>query len=73
MTKTIVVKLQAQMAAKVVALAKKRQTTKSEIVRQALERELNMDPLADLAHIIGAAQGPGDLSTNKKHMAGFGK
>jgi metal-responsive CopG/Arc/MetJ family transcriptional regulator len=56
-------------------------TTESELVREALEtylgktkKESSAYDLAEAAGIIGAARNsPRDLSTNPRHMKGFGK
>jgi metal-responsive CopG/Arc/MetJ family transcriptional regulator len=56
-------------------------TTESELIREALENYLEDDAkhrsaydLAEEAGIIGAAyRAPKDLSTNTRHMKGFGK
>ena len=56
-------------------------TTESELVREALETYLGKTQkdhsaydLAEAAGIIGAARNaPKDLSTNPRHMKGFGK
>ena len=53
--------------------------SKSALVREVLERFLpgsNTDgpPFFDLAHdLLGKRSGPGDLSTNREYMEGFGK
>jgi hypothetical protein len=61
--------------------AREKSTTPSEIVRQALEehmrqrtRRINCRDLAERLGVLGSAKGlPGDLSTNPKHMEGFGR
>ena len=54
--------------------------SESEIVRAALaefcsrhEREPSCYDLAASAGILGCGSGPADLSTNPKHMEGFGR
>jgi hypothetical protein len=79
--KTISVTLPNALVAKLTAAARQRRTTKSAIVRAALEQYLarNAEPpresFAALAKdLIGIASGgPPDLSYNKKHMEGFGR
>ena len=79
--KTLRVKLSNALDAKVAAAAKQRKTTKSAIVRAALEQYLakHTEPpresFAALAKdLIGCVSGgPPDLSYNKKHMEGFGR
>jgi Arc/MetJ-type ribon-helix-helix transcriptional regulator len=78
--KTISLKLPDPLHAKVERLAKSRKQTKSDVVREALEQMLNgaraakpisaLDLAGDLA---GCLKGPGDLSTNPKHMEGYGR
>jgi predicted DNA-binding protein len=66
---------------KLTSVAKQQRTTKSAIVRAALEQylarnaELPSESFAALAkEFIGCASGgPPDLSYNKKHMEGFGR
>jgi len=78
--KTISLKLSDRLHAKLQRLAKSRKQTKSDVVREALERMLDgqesSKPVSalDLAgDLVGSCQGPGDLSTNPKYMEGFGK
>jgi predicted DNA-binding protein len=79
--KNISLKLSNALDAKLASAAKQRRTTKSAIVRAALEQYLarNAEPpsesFAALAkEFIGCVSGgPPDLSYNKKHMEGFGR
>jgi len=78
--KTISLKLPDPLHAKLERLAKSRNQTKSDVVREALEEMLNGEVRAPQGSFleaaqrwIGCAQGPGDLSTNPKYMEGFGK
>jgi hypothetical protein len=71
------VKLPPRLAAKVARLARERHTTRSEIVREAVE---TLQPGAakgsflDLANrYCGSQRGPRDLSTNPKHLADLGE
>jgi hypothetical protein len=66
--------------AKLARLAKARKQTKSEIDHEAIEamvdggqpkRPVTMTELA--GDLLGCLEDPGDLSTNPKHMEGFGK
>lgn len=59
-------------------LARSRRTTRSELVREAIEalakaggRRPSVTALA--ADLVGSVDGPTDLSTNRKHLAGYGK
>jgi predicted transcriptional regulator len=77
---TISLKLPPHDDARLRSLAKERRTTKSAIIRQAIQGLLRnsrprkaqsfLDSAVDLAGIL---DGPGDLSTNPEHMKGFGK
>jgi hypothetical protein len=79
--KAISLKLPTDLLAKLNRAAKLRCKSKSEIVRAALEQFLNGDhssqPPAsalDLAgDLLGCANGPADLSTNRRQMHGYGK
>lgn len=77
-TKTLSIKVPSVVNAKVVRLAKAQRTTVSAIVRDALERYTpgtsELPSFAErAAKYIGVFSGPGDLSTNPKHLTGFGK
>lgn len=79
--KTVVVRLPEPLAAWLADAARQRGTTKSEVLRDALELLLKNGGTAkgpsayDLAKdLIGAIdEGPTDLSYNPKHMEGFGE
>jgi predicted transcriptional regulator len=77
--RTISLKLSDELHAKLARVAKHRGETKSELVRNALEHFLNgqrsrVVTVAELAgDLLGSAEGPGDLSTNRKYMEGYGK
>jgi hypothetical protein len=78
---TVTVKLSSDLAAKVAAEARRKRVSKSAIIRDSLEgrfrgKRKNARPTVGelTGHLIGKAEGgPTDLSTNKKHMAGFGE
>lgn len=74
---SISLKLSAGLGQRLARAAKQRGQSKSEVVRAALEQFLQNDrPLSalDLAgDLAGAGKGPGDLSTNPKHLEGFGR
>ncbi len=78
--KAISLKLPPGLNAQLDRAAKQRRQSKSEIVREALEHFLNGDgnaqtPVSALelaAELVGSAEGPSDLSTNPKHMHGYG-
>jgi len=77
---TLSVKLPSPLSSRIDAMAKRRRIDRSTLVREALEAYVGgevqqagsvLDLVADL--IEGPADGPRDLSTNPKHMSGFGK
>jgi hypothetical protein len=78
---TLTVKLPPPLAAKLDALVRRRKQRKSVLVREAIERLVDegggptkgsvLDLVKDLKGIV--KNGPKDLSTNPKHMRGFGK
>jgi hypothetical protein len=75
--KTVSVKLPTPMAAWLTQQAKELRRSKSALIRQALEQQrikrgkgTCLDLMEDLC---GSIRGPRDLSTNPKHMQGFGK
>ena len=61
-------------------MARQRDQTKSAVVREALKQFLNgqhtrkqsVSALELAGDLVGCCQGPGDLSTNRKYMEGFG-
>ncbi len=74
--KTLTVKIPAALSLKVAGLAKKRHTTKSEVVRDALEAvgaAVRPSFTEAAAEQCGAARGPGDLSTNPNYLDDYGK
>jgi len=78
--KTLSVKLPDGLDARLTAMARRRKTTKSTVVRKALEQSLQdnrtvkrgsaLDLVRDL---VGCVSGPGDLSVNKTHMKNYGR
>ena len=78
---TLTVKISPDLASKVAAEARQKRVSKSELVRDSLMRRYAKSKkqarptVGDLVgHLAGMAKGnlPRDLSTNKKHMEGFG-
>jgi predicted transcriptional regulator len=72
------IKLDPALDREIDALAKSRNVSRSVIVRAALAsyvRAQSKHPSAlDAAgDLVGTLRGPGDLSTNKKHMRGYGE
>ena len=74
---TITVKMTKALHARLVAEAARRRTTKSAIMREAFDQRQKAAPAGSFyeraKHLIGAASGPGDLSTNPKYMESYGK
>lgn len=79
---TITLKLPAGLAARLNTVVRRRSTTKSAVVRQALEAHLEdsardedrgscLDLARDLAGSLRG--GPRDLSSNKRHLRGYGR
>jgi hypothetical protein len=75
---SVAVKLSEDLDCRLTALAKRRRTSRAAVMREALaalvareEPPLTVGEIA--ADLIGALEGPGDLSTNPKRMEGFGQ
>ena len=78
--RTITVKLPEPLAARLRVTVRKRNSTQSTVVREALEAHLGqslasgagsgLDLVRDLA---GSVKGPPDLSTNRRHLRGYGR
>ncbi|MEW6246343.1 MAG: CopG family transcriptional regulator [Nitrospirota bacterium] len=78
--KTLSIKLDEALCARILAVAKQRGATQSDVVRDAILTHLEpmrgklagsaLDLAKDLA---GCVAGPPDLSTNKTHLRGFGR
>lgn len=75
--KSMTIKLPASLSARVARLAKKRRVSRSTVVREALEAlpDEPEDTFVDrFAHLIGKAKGlPRDLSSDRRHLEGFGE
>lgn len=76
----ISLKLPDALDEKLAAAAESTGSTKSAVVREALEAYMgNTLPQKELSFLdlagdlVGSCEGPGDLSTNPKYMAGFGE
>jgi hypothetical protein len=77
--KTVTFKLPEKLDAELEATARAEGVSKSQIMRKAIEDRIGRKPnkkaprAYDLAKdLCGSLKGPGDLSTNPKHMKGFG-
>lgn len=77
----ITVRIPEKLTARLRSRSKAKGTTESDLVREALENYLGRSgnersafEMAEEAGIIGIAQnGPKDLSTNRRHLRGFGR
>jgi predicted transcriptional regulator len=77
---TLTVKLPPNLAARLETLVRRRKLKKSALVREAIERLVSEDSrptqgsfLELAADLAGIYEGPKDLSSNPKHMRGYGK
>jgi Arc/MetJ-type ribon-helix-helix transcriptional regulator len=77
--KTLTVRLPEALAANIEAESRERRISKSDVVRERLERAAapSDDPLASIRDLIGSVDGgPPDLSARKKHYLrawGYGR
>jgi Arc/MetJ-type ribon-helix-helix transcriptional regulator len=79
--KTMSLKISEELEEKIERAVRRHRLTKSEIVRQALERFVREEPappppssaLALLEDLAGCLEGPPDLSTNEEHLEGYGR
>jgi metal-responsive CopG/Arc/MetJ family transcriptional regulator len=79
--KTVTVKLPSALNARLERAAKQGGQTKSGVVREALEGLLGgrrrtrpaRSALELAGDLVGSIEGPGDLSTNPKHLEGLGE
>ena len=68
-------KLPENLDAQLTDLAKRRNASRSAIMREALEllaRGTGTSVTAAAADLVGSLRGPKDLSTAKKHLDGYG-
>lgn len=74
--RTVSFKLPADLDRAISKLARSRKSTRSAVVRTALEafaREGGGSVTALAKDLAGSVEGPADLSTARKHMRGYGK
>ncbi len=74
--RVVSVKLSKELDEKVTALARRRRASRSEILREAIASfaDSPMRSVTDAAgDLVGSLRGPPDLSTNRRHLAGFGE
>lgn len=78
---TVTVKMPQSLAFRLGILATRRHLSRSAVVRSAVERYLdtNVSPASDrlstydlVKEVAGSLEAPGDLSTNPKHLKGYG-
>ena len=76
----ISLKIPEPLAAEVAAAAHRGGVSKSALIREAIEAFLHRDEafrprsaLSLVADLVGACEGPEDLSVNRKYMEGFGE
>lgn len=77
---TLTVKLSQPLQAKLDALVKRRGRSKSDLVREAIERLVSESGKQErltvhdlLKDLKGSVRGPKDLSTNPKYLRGYGE
>jgi predicted transcriptional regulator len=73
-------KLSAELDARLASVSRARRTTKSAVVRELLETQLSrrsarkeMSAFDLVKHVVGRLSGPRDLSSNPRHLDGFGE
>jgi predicted transcriptional regulator len=74
--RTVSFKLPEQLDDALSDLARRRRSSRSALVREALEalaKGKRRSVTAAVDEVVPAVQGPADLSTNPKHMAGYGR
>lgn len=77
--RTISLKLPEEIDNRLQARARELGKTKSALAREALLNFLDGNPKSGVScldlvlDLVGAARGPGDLASNKKHMRGYGR
>jgi predicted DNA-binding protein len=76
-TRLLSVRVPRRVSARIATLSKKRKVPVSTVVREALEQYANEEPsIWDAAeHLFtgGRFRGPKDLSTDEKHLDGYGE
>jgi hypothetical protein len=76
MEDTLTVRLDGTVAEQLAEEAKRSKRSKGQIVREALAdylRRSSPNALQAARKYVGCVDGPADLSTNKKHLAGLGR
>ncbi len=74
--KTWTIKVPSELDEKVARVARRRGASRSEVVREALDRYLQEDApsvVSVAGALVGRLEGPTDLASNPRHLKGFGK
>lgn len=74
--RTVSFKLPERLDDALTDLARRRKSSRSALIREALEtlaRSTHHSVTAAVDELVGSVDGPTDLSTNPKHMTGYGK
>lgn len=74
--RTVSFKLPKDLDQAVTEIARRRHSTRSAVVREAIEaltRDQGGSVLARAADLVGSVEGPADLSISPRHMTGYGK
>jgi hypothetical protein len=75
---TVSLKVPPPLHRKLALTSRRTGRTKSALIREAIEAYLDSAPIRGsflrlARHMVGRFKGPRDLSTGKRHLAGFGK
>jgi len=76
--RTVTVKLPDSLAVRLRQVVARRRATQSDVIREALEAHLDAPGVGSCAELVGDLAGslrggPRDLSSNKRHLKGFGR
>jgi Arc/MetJ-type ribon-helix-helix transcriptional regulator len=74
--RTVSFKLPESLDDELTELARARRTSRSAIVREALQsvaKARRRSVTAEAGSLVGSVDGPPDLASNPEHMAGYGK
>ena len=79
--KTLTLKVPERLNAELEESARAEGLSKSEFIRDAIEEQVKRKKRGNkaprvydlISDLVGSLKGPGDLSTNPKHMEGFGE
>jgi predicted transcriptional regulator len=74
--RTVSFKLPAELDEALDELARTRRTSRSKLVREAIEalaKGRRRSVTAVAGRLVGSVEGPTDLASNPKHLAGYGK